>query len=117
MSHCEIITKGDLPHWYMPEAAHFVTYRLADTLPVEVLHRLRAEREARLGQPTMPGVPPWKQKAQAHKQFFAAYDRYLDQGASVRWLENPAVAEIIIGNLYHHHQVKYQLLEYSVITA
>lgn len=115
MSHREIITKGDLPHWYMPGAAHFVTYRLADTLPAEVLKRLRAEREARLGQPPLPGVSRWKQKAQAHKQFFAAYDRYLDQASSVRWLENPAVAEIIIGNLYHHHQVKYQLLEYSVM--
>ena len=25
------------------------------------------------------------------------------------------MAEIIIGNLYHHHQVKYQLLEYTVM--
>lgn len=117
MSHREIITKGDLPHWYMPGAAHFVTYRLADTLPVEVLKRLRVEREARIreaGRPTLAASATGT-KAQAHKQFFAAYDRYLDQGASVRWLENPAVAEIIIGNLYHHHQVKYQLLEYSVM--
>ena len=117
MSHREIITKGDLPHWYMPGAAHFVTYRLADTLPVEVLKRLRAEREARIreaGRPTLAASATGA-RAQAHKQFFAAYDRFLDQGSSVRWLENPAVAEIIIGNLYRHHQVKYQLLEYSVM--
>ncbi len=117
MSHREIITKGDLPHWYMPGAAHFVTYRLADTLPVEVLKRLRAEREARIreaGRPTLAASATGA-RAQAHKQFFAAYDRFLDQGSSVRWLENPAVAEIIIGILYHHHQVKYQLLEYSVM--
>jgi hypothetical protein len=25
----EIITRGKLPHWYVPHAAHFVTYRLA----------------------------------------------------------------------------------------
>ncbi len=117
MSHREIITKGDLPHWYMPGAAHFVTYRLADTIPVEVLKRLRAEREACLGQVMKPtlAASATAAKAQVHKQFFAAYDRYLDQASSVRWLENPAVAEIIIGNLYHHHQVKYQLLEYSVM--
>lgn len=117
MSHREIITKGDLPHWYMPGAAHFVTYRLADTLPVEVLKRLRAERDARIREAMRPtlAASATGMKALAHKQFFAAYDRYLDQGASVRWLENPAVAEIIIGNLYHHHQVKYQLLEYTVM--
>jgi hypothetical protein len=115
MSYREIITRGDLPHWYMPGAAHFVTYRLVDTLPVAVLRRLRAERNHRLIQPPRPGVPDWTHKAHIHKQFFAAYDRYLDQSSSVRWLENPEVAEIIIENLYHHHQVKYQLLEYSVM--
>ena len=121
MSHREIITKGDLPHWYMPGAAHFVTYRLADTIPVEVLRRLRAEREAGIRQvgkpkPTLAASATGAAtKALAHKPFFAAYDRYLDQASSVRWLENPAVAEIIIENLYHHHQVKYQLLEYCVM--
>jgi REP element-mobilizing transposase RayT len=96
---------------------------LADTLPVDVLKRLRAERDARLRQPGKPTLAAsatatgtdTATKAQAHKQFFAAYDRYLDQALCVRWLKNLAVAEIIIGNLYHHHQVKYQLLEYTVM--
>jgi putative DNA methylase len=33
----------------------------------------------------------------------------------IRWLEKPAVAEILVENLYHHHGAKYQLLEYTVM--
>lgn len=99
----------------MPGAAHFVTYRLADTIPLEVLGRLKAERKLRTLLPAKSAIDRCAQKEKAHKQFFAAYDRYLDQGLSKRWLESAEVAKIIIDNLYHHHQVKYQLLEYVVM--
>jgi putative DNA methylase len=99
----------------MPGAAHFVTYRLADTLPVDVLARLRAERDSRLRQPPPSGVALWEHRANAHNQYFAAYDRYLDRTSTIRWLENSAVAQIVVANLYHHHHVKYQLLEYVVM--
>ena len=115
MSDREVITRGNLPHWYRPGAAHFVTYRLVDTLPVDVMNRLQEERTVRLRLPPMEGDSPQKHKALVHKQFFAAYDRYLDQAACVRWLQDPAVAQVIVDNLYHHHQVKYQLLEYVVM--
>lgn len=115
MSHHEVVTRGDLPHWYVPGAAHFVTYRLADTLPADVFRRLRSDRDARLRQSPAPGVARWEHKAQAHKQHFAAYDRYLDQVSPIRSLQKPAVAKIIVENLYHHHGAKYQLLEYTVM--
>ena len=111
----ERVTRGDLPHWYMPGAAHFVTYRLADTIPIDVLGRLRAERELRVLLLGKRGADSWENKSKAHKQFFADYDQYLDQGLGKRWLESEEVAKIIIDNLYHHHEAKYQLLEYTVM--
>jgi len=111
------ITHGDLPHWFMPGAAHFVTYRLADTLPGDVLQRLRSERDARLRQPAPEGMSAAEHRSRQHKAYFAAYDEYLDRVSSVHWLETPAVAQIIVGNLYHHHASKYQLLEYVVMPS
>jgi len=111
----EMVTRGDLPHWFVPGAAHFVTYRLADTIPIEVIGRLRAERELRVLLLGKRGAGSWDNKSRAHKQFFAAYDQYLDQCLGKRWLESQEVAKIIIDNLYHHHQTKYQLLEYTVM--
>src|SRR5205814_7659323 len=92
-----------------------VTYRLVDTLPAEVLKRLRHERDAGLRQPVAEGMSIGKHRALRHKRFFAAYDRFLDRCSSIRWLEKPEVAEIIVENLYHHHGSKYQLFEYTVM--
>ncbi len=36
---------GDLPHWFQPGAAIFVTFRTADSMPAEVLARWRRELE------------------------------------------------------------------------
>lgn len=39
----EVMSRRNLPHWYVPGAAHFVTYRLAGTIPVEMLRRTRSQ--------------------------------------------------------------------------
>ncbi|MCZ6806557.1 MAG: hypothetical protein O7F08_06360 [Deltaproteobacteria bacterium] len=41
----EIVTRRRLPHWYVPGTAHFVTYRLVDTLPARVRDELKAWQE------------------------------------------------------------------------
>ncbi len=111
----EAFTRGDLPHWYMPGAVHFVTYRLANTIPTEVLRRLRAERDAKLKQRAPEGISIGEHRSREHKRFFSAYDKWLDNSKSICWLENPEVAQIIVDNLYHHHRSKYQLFEYTVM--
>jgi len=111
----EVMSRRNLPHWYKPGAVHFVTYRLAGTIPVEVLRRLRSQRDAALK--PKPGDANLRkgQREQAHKQFFADYDRYLDQNRERDWLANPKVAAKIRENLYHHHGSKYYLLAYSIM--
>ena len=42
----EFYTRRNLPHWYMPSATHFVTLRLADTLPKHVLADLQERKAA-----------------------------------------------------------------------
>ena len=115
MTDREIITRRNLPHWYVPGAVHFVTYRLAGTIPVAVLVELRERREARKKEKPAPGVPPAQHRDRLHRRFFAAYDQYLDQHRDVGWLAKPAVAALIRSNLYHHDGKKYHLLAYCVM--
>jgi putative DNA methylase len=51
-----------------------------------------------------------------HKQFFAAYDRYLDHTCEIDWLARPEVAAVIRGNLYHHNGGKCHLMAYCVMS-
>jgi putative transposase len=48
------VSERNLPHWYQPDAAIFVTFRLADSLPIEVLHRRQRELEAWLANRNLP---------------------------------------------------------------
>src|SRR5438105_1436918 len=111
----EQITRRKLPHWYIPGAAHFITYRLAGTMPVGVMNELRAQALAGLKPRLMAGLAPANQRTLLHKRMFAAYDRYLDTHMSVDWLTHPAVAALIRENLYHQHGAKYYLLAYCIM--
>ncbi len=111
----EIITRRNLPHWYVNGAMHFVTYRLAGTIPSAVLLRLREQRDARLRQKPRAGITLQKHKELAHKLFFAEYDRHLDHSCSINWLTTPSVAAMIRGNLYHHNGNMYYLLAYCIM--
>jgi putative DNA methylase len=111
----EIVTRGRLPHWYVPHAAHFVTYRLAGTIPLDVFENLRAKERQLLRQPGHQAMSPSLRRLAVHKTLFVDYDRYLDANRSVDWLARPQIASMIRCNLYHHHHRKYELLAYCVM--
>jgi putative DNA methylase len=111
----EILTRRNLPHWFVPHAWHFVTYRLVGTIPESVLHQFREARDRRWRQAQEAGRGSASFREQLHKQFFADYDRYLDRTCKIDWLARPPVAATVRGNLYHHRGSKYDLLAYCVM--
>src|SRR5262245_14391553 len=109
----EVITRRRLPHWYVPGAAHFVTYRLAGTIPQALLLEWREECRARI-QRCPPHVGRRQYRAETHKRYCAKFDRYLDDNRSIDWLARPAVAALIRQSLHFHDGAKYHLLAYCV---
>ena len=110
----ESCTKRFLPHWYRPGAAHFVTFRLADSLPREVLDGIRQQKELLLAKRAQK---PYEPLSIAHKKLFALYDSYLDQAAHGNpLLSDPRIASIVRGSLYflHRHE-KLVLLAYTIM--
>jgi putative transposase len=110
-----IFTRRCLPHWYVPGAAFFVTYRLFDTLPAEARERLRMRREQLLREKAAPGTTLVERRRRAHKLWFAEYDGYLDGNRRKPWLADAGVGSIVRSNLYHHHGRKYHLMAYCVM--
>ncbi|HZN34576.1 MAG TPA: transposase [Pirellulaceae bacterium] len=111
----EQVTRGNLPHWYRPGFAHFVTYRLAGSIPNEVLRELRDEYSARLKSRPPAGMDRAEHKAKVHRFMFGKYDRVLDGQAAISWLADARLAQIVRENLYHHHGTKYELLAYCIM--
>jgi len=104
-----------LPHWYQPGHAHFVTYRLAGSIPLSMLRTFKNEQQERIRAIKSAGLYRQVELSRLHKVMFSRYDDALDTANAPSWLREPAVAAIIRENLYHHHGVKFQLLAYCVM--
>ncbi len=109
----EHLHRRSLPHWYVPGAAHFVTYRLAGTLPVSVVQELK-EKKARMLD-AKPKKSLHEHRRHVHKVLFAAYDKYLDSVSDIDWLRDARVATVLRQNLYHHDGSKYHLHAYCIM--
>ena len=110
----ETVTRRNLPHWYVPGAVHFVTYRLYGALPQIALKELRSHKESLLKRKPPMGLSPAEYRQQVHKRLFASYDQWLDQAKNDA-LSDPRIAELVRGNLYHHNSNKYHLIAYCIM--
>jgi putative DNA methylase len=110
----ETVTRRNLPHWYMPGAAHFVTYRLHGSLPQSALEELQNRKQALLQRKPPAGLTLARYREQVHKQLFAQYEQWLDRSKN-DCLSDPCVAALIRSNLYHHSGTKYHLMAYSLM--
>jgi len=112
----EIVTRRRLLHWYQPGHAHFITYRLAGSIPDVLLREWRRERAELIRQAgSLPYDVRAERRSEIERQFFKRYDDLLDQSTENRWLADDRVASIVRDNLYHHNGDKYQLLAYCVM--
>ena len=92
------ITKGEyLKHWMLPDAVYHVCFRLADSVPLEVQHAWREEREAiRLRFFEGGGQLTEEERERQLFLFREKVDEYLDAGCGECLLAKPGVAECLL---------------------
>ncbi len=113
-----IHTRGYLPHVKREGASYFVTFRLADSLPKEVLleyERERAERLRRLDDCARRGAARNDCPEDIARDFRRRVERYLDRGAGACHLRQPDIAELVASAVQHFHQSRYLLGEWVVM--
>lgn len=110
----DIVTRRNLPHWYMPGAAHFVTFRLAGSLPRQFIDDMKQRKELLLNQ-RRDAMSEAEHREHVHKLLFAAYDEQLDHSRDEHWLSDPRVSAIVRGSLHYLHGRKYELLSHSIM--
>jgi REP element-mobilizing transposase RayT len=96
-------SRGYLPHLKVNGATYFVTFRLADSLPREVLERLEAWRADQLRRTNA------SERVQLETEFSLKLDAYLDVGSGECWLRDERVARLVAGALRHFNDARYQL--------
>lgn len=109
-----------LPHIQPAEATFFVTFRLAGSIPMEVIQNLRENYE--LLQRSIleqKNWTEWEKRAQIYieqKRLFAATDEFLDMNPNgPYWLREHRVAEIVSEALQHRDGKLYDLHAYTIM--
>jgi REP element-mobilizing transposase RayT len=113
-----IHTRGYLPHVKRDGASYFVTFRLADSLPKELVQgweREKAERLRRLSEFMKRGEKINDSEREIERDLRRKIQRYLDQGAGACHLRRPEIANLVAESLRHFHESRYLLQEWVVM--
>ncbi len=109
--------KRKLPHWQIPGAEYFITFRLAGSLPIHVvksLQLLRREHQKLINDKSENNLDLEKK---IESKFFKKYEKLLDNCSSgPKWLEKPIVAEIIKESIHYRDGQKYDLYAYCIMS-
>ena len=109
-----------LPHIIPHGESVFITYRLAGSIPVDVLLRLLDEKQAvirRMKSAYLDDAVIVKANYDEHKRHFARIDSYLDKaGQGPHWLKIPAVASIIKEGIHRRDGIDYDLHAYCLMS-
>ena len=92
-------TENRLPHWQQQGCVCFVTFRLADAVPKQLLDGLKDEREAWLRH----HPEPWSTTVEReyHARFSGQIERWLDAGHGSCVLRQPVCGKIVADALCH----------------
>ena len=108
--------RGSLPHLKREGGSYFVTFRLAGTLPKEVLRKLKQEREAIVQQALIAKRPlTWEEQAELFLWYSTRVDAYLDAAHGECWLRRADLASLVSDGLKFFAGVRYDLLAWVVM--
>jgi REP element-mobilizing transposase RayT len=100
-------THNHLPHWQQDQARYFLTFRLGDSIPSDLLRQWRQERDDWARNHPMPWTP--ETETDYHRKFSSRVDRHLDQGHGSCLLRDATNAGIVAGAFRHFDESRYLL--------
>ncbi|MCX6179009.1 MAG: transposase [Chlorobiales bacterium] len=98
----EWYSRGYLPHCDRKELLQSITFRLADSLPQEVLKQLELE---------IASVKEVEREIYRRKSI----EKYMDSGMGCCALQHPAMADIVQNTLFAFDGVKYRLIAWCIM--
>jgi hypothetical protein len=112
-----VVERG-LPHWSQAGCVCFVTWRLGDSLPAEVLERIDQEIESLLKHEGFDPNGDWKQqlaiqtskrRGEIQWKLFTTRDKFLDHGFGDCQLADPRCSSIVMDSLKKFDMERYFL--------
>jgi len=107
-----------LPHWQPRDAVLFVTFRLKNSLPYEVIELLREKRERlKVALHSLPEAERAKQNILDEQYYFDKWEEYLNKAEfGPRWLSQPEIAGIVKEALHYRDGKVFDLHAYCIMS-
>jgi REP element-mobilizing transposase RayT len=107
------VTRGDLPHWTQYGKMHFVTFRLADSLPQEKVKQLINQRQEWISCHKEPYTEA--QWVEYYKLFTERVERWLDAGHGECLLSQNQYANVVAQAIRYFDRQRYFLDRWVVM--
>ena len=106
-------TENRLPHWQQEGAVYFVTFRLADAIPVSRRNQWENDRDAWL----RIHPEPWSTEIEReyHQRFSGAIEQWLDAGYGACLLRSADCAQIVADTLRHFEGQRVAMISFIVM--
>jgi REP element-mobilizing transposase RayT len=112
----KIRSRGRLPHWEIDGAIYFVTFRLYDSLPREVVRAFEFERWKIIATARRMKRDQSETERRRLKQLFSEkIEKYLNAGTGACYLRQSGVAKLMVGALRHFDGKRYRLIAWCVM--
>lgn len=111
-----IHTRGYLPHVKAEGATYFVTIRLADSMPKEVLLKFEAEKAEQVRRIERGNkMNKSALMLEINREHQRNIERYLDPGAGACHLRKPEIADLVANAFKFFDKQRYDLMEWVVM--
>jgi REP-associated tyrosine transposase len=109
----DIYYRRNLPHYHPQGNPLFITFRLAGSLPLQVLAQLQTQRKLDLAAVKDTGR---EARDEIEEKYFERYDDYLDRHKTgPHWLQGENIAEIVIKETHIMDGSRYLLMAYCIM--
>jgi REP element-mobilizing transposase RayT len=105
-----------LPHWTKDGAIYAITFRLADSLPADVLEGWRRDREAIVVMARQQDRPLTMEEVRQLEHLHSErVEKLLDAGVGECWLRQGRIAHLVQEELKHFEGKRYDLLSWCIM--
>jgi REP element-mobilizing transposase RayT len=112
--------KRNLPHIYPQDAAFFITFRLKNSIPREVLAKMKEDEEQRIAEIRQSKLSEADKNEAIYtekKRFFSRYDKALEKYATDDdFLKIPEIAQTVADKMHEYDKKLYDLIAYCIMS-
>jgi putative DNA methylase len=105
--------RGYLPHLEIPDAIYFLTFRLYDSLPANLLKSWKDEYNFQKSKNSRNETAIKK----IDREFFAKIEKYLDRGLGACWLIDPRIATLVSNAFRYFDGHRYHLYVWTIMPS